>query len=296
MAWILLTLTSAFFIGFYEVAKKHAVKDNAVWLVLLYTSLVGAVIFTPFIILSRLNLISTDFILYVPAINLKEHLFILIKTSVVLSSWVLSYFALKHLPITIVAPIRSTSPLWTILGALIIYQEVLNTQQWVGIAITLFFFFLFSVAGKKEGISFKSNYWVWLAIIAAMLSSSSALLDKHLIKNINKVAVQAYFTVYQLVLLLPLVLVIRKKNPLSLAFQWRWTIPIIAIFLLLADFFYFAALNYEDSLLAVISTIRRGSVIITFALGAWIFKEKNLWRKGIFLLGILTGLTILLFS
>lgn len=296
MIWLVLTLISAFFIGIYEVAKKHAVQENAVWLVLLYSSLTGALFFLPVILLSKTGVFQEGFLFYVPKITAKEHLFILIKTVIVLTSWVLSYFALQQLPITIAAPIRSTSPVWTILGALLIYHERLTPAQWLGIFVTLGFFFLFSLAGKREGISFKTNKWVWIALLAAMFSSASALFDKHLIRSIDKVAVQAYFTIYQVVLLFPVVVLIRRKNKNSIPLDWRWTIPIIGLFLIVADFFYFAALNHPDSLIAVVSTIRRGSVIITFLLGAWLFKEKNLWRKGIFLVGILSGLAILLLS
>ncbi len=296
MVWLLLTLASAFFIGLYEVAKKHAVHENAVWLVLLYGSITGAIVFLPFIVLSSMGVIGSDFMLFVPQISPYEHFLILLKTAIVLTSWVLSYFALKHLPITIAAPIRSTSPIWTIIGALVIYQERLTPMQWLGLLVTLGFFFLFSLAGRREGISFKSNKWVWLALLAAMFSSSSALFDKHLIRSIDKVAVQAFFTVYQVVLLLPVVVIIRKNNPNSLPLKWRWTIPAIAILLIFADFLYFAALNDPNSLIAVVSTIRRGSVIVTFILGAWLFKERNLARKAIFLAGILAGLVILLLS
>ena len=38
------------------------------------------------------------------------------------------------------------------------------------------------------------------------------------------------------------------------------------------------------------------NVIVTFILGAWLFKEKNLTCKAIFLAGILAGLVILLLS
>lgn len=296
MVWLLLTLASAFFIGLYEVAKKHAVHENAVWLVLLYGSITGAIVFLPFIVLSSMGVIGSDFMLFVPQISPYEHFLILLKTAIVLTSWVLSYFALKHLPITIAAPIRSTSPIWTIIGALVIYQERLTPMQWLGLLVTLGFFFLFSLAGRREGISFKSNKWVWLALLAAMFSSTSALFDKHLIRSIDKVAVQAFFTVYQVVFLLPVVVIIRKNNPNSLPLKWRWTIPAIAILLIFADFLYFAALNDLNSLIAVVSTIRRGSVIVTFILGAWLFKERNLTRKAIFLAGILAGLVILLLS
>ena len=249
--WLVLTFISATFIGIYEVAKKFAVKDNEVWLVLFFTSLSAAIIYAPFIVLSQLQLLPPDFMLFVPTMTGKEHGLVLLKTSLVLCSWVLSYFALKHLPITIAAPIRSTSPLWTILGALLIYRESLSGQQWLGVVVTLGFFFMFSQAGKAEGVNFRTNKWVGLALLAAMFSSSSALFDKHLIRNIDKIAVQAYFTLYQVLLLAPVVFVIRRTAPPSTSFQWRWAIPIVAVFLLLADVFYCSALKQPGSLWAV---------------------------------------------
>ena len=67
----------------------------------------------------------------------------------------------------------------------------------------------------------------------------------------------------------------------------------ISIFISIADFAYFSALSSEDALIAIISMIRRGSVIISFAAGAFIFREKNLKAKALDLFLILIGLILL---
>jgi transporter family protein len=36
MSWILFSICSAFFLGFYDLAKTHALKDNAVFPVLFF--------------------------------------------------------------------------------------------------------------------------------------------------------------------------------------------------------------------------------------------------------------------
>ena len=174
---------------------------------------------------------------------------------------------------------------------MLIFHERLNGYQWVGIVITLFFFYWFSTAGKLEGISFKKNKWVWCIIGAAILASISGLYDKFIIARIDRIATQAWFSFYQVAILLPFVLFnekIRKRK--NVVFEWRWTILFIGITLVIADYFYFYALSMEGSLIAVIAALRRGSVLVTFILGSILFNEKNLKKKGLYLIGILIGI------
>jgi transporter family protein len=294
MIWLFLTIFSAFFLGIYEVFKKHALRDNAVWLVLLYSTFSSALFFITLIGFSKWGYIDAQSMVYIPQITVKEHLLVLLKTSIVLTSWIFSYFSLKHLPLTIAAPIRATAPVWTLIGAIIIYHERLSPLQWLGLLTTFTFFYLFSTTGSKEGISFKNNKWIWFAVLGTLFASTSALFDKFLIRSVDRLAVQAWFSIYQVVLLAPVVFVIRRTmaNPLPLI--WRWSIPLIGIFLVLADFLYFYALDFEDSLISVVSIVRRSSVVISFLFGALILRELNISRKAIFLGGILIGIAILM--
>lgn len=293
--WAILGLTSALFLGVYDIFKKLSLNGNAVIPVLFFSALTSTVLFLPAILLSWFSpgyMSSTS--LFVPNLSFSEHLQVVIKSAIVVSSWSLSFFALKNLPITIVAPIRSTSPLWTLIGALFIFHESLNGIQWAGIVLTLLFFYLFSTAGKLEGIEFKKNKWVLFIIGATILAAASGLYDKFIISRIDRIATQAWFSVYQMVILLPIVLLNekhRRKN--GIVFQWRWTIPAIGLFLIVADFLYFYALSYEGSMISMISALRRGSVAVTFLLGALIFQEKNLKKKGLFLLGIMAGIVLI---
>ncbi len=295
--WWLLAIISALFLGIYDVVKKVSVNNNAVLPVLLFSSLSGAIIFTPVLIASKVGIFTTDHLFYIPDITLKEHALLFLKSAIVVTSWIFSFFALKHLPLTIVSPIRATGPLWTLIGAIIIFSERLSFYQWVGIIITLTFFYLFSIAGKTEGISFRRNKWILFLILGTLFGAVSGLYDKYLLRQINRMAVQCYFTYYQVVLFVPLVMSIwwpvRKK---SSAFVWRWSIPLIGLFLIIADFFYFYALHIPDSMISIVSALRRGSVIIAFSFGAILFKEKNIKTKALFLIGILIGIGLLIFG
>jgi len=295
--WIILGLVSCFFLGIYDITKKVSLNSNAVIPVLFLASGTGALVFTPLIILSYFEVIPVASIFYVAPIALKTHGLILMKSMLVGSSWIFAYFALKNLPITIVTPIRATGPVWTLIGALIIYQEQYSAAQWIGIFVVLGFFYYFSLAGNREGINFKTNKWVFFIVIATLLGSFSTLYDKFLIANYDRMAVQAWFSVYMVPVYLPFVLLLwYPKRKQSTPFQWRWAIPLIGIILSIADFAYFYALTDDNALITILSVLRRTSVIISFALGAVIFKETNLKRKALALLGIFIGVLIIVFG
>jgi transporter family protein len=293
--WILLALVSSFFLGIYDVSKKWSLNDNAVMPVLFFATLSGMIIFAPFLLASAFaQEFSSQQAWFIPEQTLTAHLHFFLKAVIVGTSWILAYFALKHLPITIVTPIRASSPLWTLIGAVFLFQEQFTAMQWTGMAVTLGFYYVFALAGKKEGIHFATNRWIYLIGLATIIGAGSSLYDKYLIARYDRLAVQAWFSVYLVLFYLPVLLFLwypgrRRTTP----FQWRYSIILIGIFLITADFAYFYALSYTDSLIGIIASLRRSSVIISFFIGAMIFKDKNLRAKWYALLGILLGVFLI---
>lgn len=293
--WAFAALLSALFLGIYDIFKKLSLNGNAVIPVLFFSTLTSTLLFLPIVTGS---LFYPEFFhsigLFAPSLTLTEHLHVLLKAVIVVSSWILAFFAMKHLPVSIFAPIRSTGPFWTLIGALIIFHEKLNPLQWLGVSLTLLFFYLFSTAGKKEGIEFRKNKWIFFIVMATILGAVSGLYDKFIIKHIDRIAVQAWFSFYQAAIMFPILLFLwYPKRHNSTPFQWRWTIVAIAVSLVIADFLYFYALSLEGSMISMISALRRSSVLLTFTLGAFIFREQNLKQKGIYLLGILAGILLI---
>ena len=294
--WVFLALVSSVFLGMYDVFKKLSLNKNAVLPVLLLSTVAGAVLVSPLVVGS---LFFPEFFksihLYVPSISLHEHALIFIKSFIVVSSWIFTFHAVKHLPLTIIAPIRGTGPIWTLIGAIIIFQEHLNFLQWLGVFVTLSSFYLLSTAGKMEGINFRKNVWIFCIIAGTLLGSVSGVYDKFIIRKIDRLAVQSWFTFYQVIIMIPAITLFRWKLPKKErpVFQWRWSIPAIGLFLLIADFAYFYALSYSDSMLAIVSALRRGGVVVTFMFGALLFREGNIGRKGLYLAGILAGILLI---
>lgn len=297
--WVILALISAVLLGLYDVFKKLSLNDNGVLPVLFLSTVTAAVVVTPIVLGSVWFPDAFKQIhLYVPHITAREHGLIFLKSVIVVSSWIFAFHAMKHLPITLISPIRATGPIWTLIGAIIIFQERLNAMQWVGVAITLFFFYLLSTAGKLEGISFRRNIWIFCIIAATLLGAASGLFDKFIMRQIDRVAVQAWFSFYQVVVMLPAIALFRWAKPKAERppFEWRWSIPMIAIFLLFADYAYFYSLSIPDSMISIVSALRRGGVLVAFVTGAILFRERNIKRKGIYLLGILLGILIISFG
>ena len=155
MHWFTLSLLSAGFLGFYEIAKKVSVRDNAVPPVLYFNVLTSALLWLPFVILSRIASESIPFeTLRVDAISWTAHGQLFCKAVLAGTSWIFASFALKHLPMSIAAPIRASSPLWTIFIATLFMKERPAPLQWLGVAIILVSFWAFSLVGRKEGIHF----------------------------------------------------------------------------------------------------------------------------------------------
>jgi len=293
--WIVLALLSALLLGVYDIFKKVSLKNNAVIPVLTFSILISALFFVPLIVFSCVDPErARSFYIYVPNVAWDVHLFILLKALIVLGSWISAYFGMKHIPITIFSPVRATQPVWTVIGAFLIFSERLTLVQLAGVAITIISFFLFSLAGLKEGISWKKNRWIWLIILATLLGAVSGLYDKHLMLQYDRIAVQVYSTMYQAVIMIVITLFLwfpaRKKTT---PFQWRWTIVGISLFLILADFVYFWALSSDGALISVISTIRRSGAVVPFLYGAVFLYEKNLKTKVILLSGVLFGVILL---
>lgn len=293
--WLLLAFLSAALLGFYDVFKKKSLKDNAVIPVLGLNTLFSSLVFLPFILISAYKPDwLQDSMFYVPAAGWEVHRFIPVKSFIVLSSWVLGYFGMKHLPLTIVGPINATRPVMTLVGAMLVFGERLNLYQWVGVTLAIVSFFMLSRSGRKEGIDFRHNKWIFCIVLAAFLGAVSGLYDKFLMARFDRMVVQSWYNIYQLFIMgSVLMLLWWPKRKTTTPFRWDWCIICISIFLSAADFVYFYALSLPGSMISIVSMVRRGSVIVSFLCAAMLFREKNLKSKVVDLILVMIGMFFL---
>ena len=293
--WLTLAFTSAALLGFYDAAKKQSLTGNAVLPVLLLNTLFSALFLLPMIVSAECGFGWFDgTILAASSGTLRAHGLVLFKAVIVLTSWIFGYFAMKHLPITIVGPINATRPVMVLVGAMLIFGERLNACQWTGVVLTLLSLFLLSRSSRREGVDFRHNVWILCIAVAALAAVVSGLYDKYIMARLDPVFVQSWYNLYQFFMMAVLTAVVWwPKRHASAPFHWSWAIPLISVFLSLADFAYLMALRDPDAMISVVSMVRRGSVVVSFACGALLFRERNLRAKAVDLVLILVGMVFL---
>ncbi|MDR3309239.1 MAG: DMT family transporter [Tannerella sp.] len=292
--WLVFAFISSLVVGCYDTFKKAAVDDNAVIPVLFLNALISSLICVPFVILSYTTDILDGTLFVVPHVDWTTHGYVSIKSLIVLISWITGYAAVKNLPLTITGSIKATQPVITLAGAMLLFGERLNLYQWTGILLSILSFYLLSSSSRKEGICFTHNKWIFYTVVSVILGAISGLYDKHLLHSFDVMTLQVWFNIYQLIMITPILLLRwypHRKH--TTPFRWKWSILCVSLFLTVADWIYYYALSFPDSMISIVSMIRRSSVIVTFIAGAIFFHEKNLKRKAFDLFLVLLGMIFL---
>lgn len=285
--WFLPTVLSALALGFYDISKKHAVNKNSVMPVLFFATLSGSLLYV-------LTLALCGRVAAAAVCTPGQFGLVLLKSLLVSSSWICVYYAMRDLPISLASPIRASSPLWTVIGGIMLFGELPGVWQVAGMILIFSGYWLFAGLGKQEGFPPLSKS-ILLIFAGTLLGASSALYDKFLLNvcQLPREMLQFYFSV-DLVLVLGAAYLIRKfifKQGVS--FEWRWTIPVTGILLIAADYLYFYAVSLPEIHISILSLVRRCSCVVTFAFGVWYFKDLNVRRKIYALALILLGVAIL---
>jgi len=294
MHWIVASLLSACFLGCYELSTKHAVRDNAVLPVLFLANVCSASVWCGLLAVAAFAPGQLPAGLHVAGLTPHQHVLLLLKSAIVAASWVCSYFAIKHLPMSLASPVRATGPVWTLFGAMLVLGERPTWLEGLGVVITLGSFVLLSFAGRREGIHFHRDKWFGFLLAGTLLGAISGLYDKFLLgrAGFSAATVQCWFSIYLAALFLPLAVGWKLRLWPRHVFHWRWSILAVSLFLLVADFVYFDALRNPDALVSLVSSLRRGSVLVAFAGGLFIFKEQHGLAKLPAVLGVLIGIVL----
>ncbi len=294
MHWIVASLVSAVFLGVYELCTKHAVKDNAVVPVLFFSTITGAAVWGGLLLVDVLAPGSLPAALVTDSLTLFQHLQLALKSAIVAVSWIFTYFALKNLPLSLGSPIRATSPLWTLVGAVLFLGERPTFLETVGVLTTLVSFVGLSFVGAQEGVHFHRNKWVAFIIGGTLFGAASSLYDKYLLgrAGFTVPTVQAWFSIYLAVFFAPIALGWKRRWWPRNEFHWRASIPLIALALLAADYVYFSALRQPEALVSLVMSLRRSSTLVGFAGGLLLFGETNGWKKFPAVAGILVGVVL----
>lgn len=285
--WIVLALLSALTQGFYEVSKKEAVAANNVLLVLTLNVLMAALIMSPVVVGDMVSGMAW------PGGNAANCLFLVVKSVIVLSSWALGYVAIRDLPLTIAGPINAARPVLVLAGSILLFGEQLSLLQWAGMILGFVSLYLSATGGSADGFSLLNSRNLWLAIVSMVMGAASGLYDKFLLQRIEPSEVQAWYSLFQCLIMCGAVAVAHHGKGSRTPFRWRWAILLVPVFHTLGDYIYFHALSYPDSMVSVVAMIQRGSVLVTFIYGAVVYRERHLKAKAIDLAILFLGLVLI---
>ncbi|MCX8130292.1 MAG: DMT family transporter [Clostridia bacterium] len=286
--WLWLILISGAFLGLYDIFKKKALQRNTLFSVLaLYSSLCFIIVafeFTNAIQICRNNL-----------------LLILLKAVIIFFSWILGFISIKNMPISVITPFGTLSPLFSIILGIIVLNEKMGYIQLAGILIALLAYYFIGKAGAREVKGLFRSKYLYFMVLSMALSATSALIDKIALKNVNTGQLQFWFSLFLAALYISAFLANKlfnkkestnKKSEDTLLKNNIKKIPyfiiLMSIFLVISDRIYYFAVKMPDSQISVIMPLRKISILVSALVGGYIFKEENLKSKfyGMCLLGI----------
>lgn len=284
-------LVAGIFLGCWDISKKVALRSQNVISVLTAYSILSFVLVC--YEMKNAVLISGGTILLLA-----------VKSLIIYVGWNFMFLALQNLPISVITPFNTVTPLFSIILGIIVLGEVLKPMQWVGIAIMFVAYYFISKVGKFEVKHIFKNKYFYYMIIGSICNAITSLIDKIAIGQVTATLtakgmatsltshiVQVWFLLFMMIFY-GLTYISRKyvkKEALQL--KWDWNILFMSLCIILADRIYFAGLNMPNTPISIAMPLRSISIVISVLVGGLIFKEPNLKKKllctGILIIGIL---------
>lgn len=266
--WIIHTIIYAIFTGFFQCAKKKAVEKNSIYEVLAVFSLIAFIL----VAFTSNNVFN---------IEMHNIFIILVKSLVIVISWLFGLYAISRMPISLYSVINLSRIIFSIIMSVIFLGEQLTLSIISGtIIIILGLILVNNLSNKKEGQQAKEANLkiVLILLISCLFNSISAIIDKEIMKHITANQLQFWFLFF-LTLFYWLIILIKNKNVQFKKLKKNYWIPLAAITLIVGDRFLFIANENPDSKVVIMTLLKQISVIEGIVLGKILFKEKNIIKK-----------------
>lgn len=277
MEWILLTLVYGLLKGGREIVKKESLKKSSTVEVLFFYTLFGFILCIP----ASTDIASVD-ISYLP--------FVFIKSLVIFIAWILSFRAIKHLPISIYGILDLSRVLFSTLLGVTVLGESIGHNQGTGLILVILGL-VFLKARKSEEKENVKPLIVVFAFLSCMLNAVSGLLDKILTKHVSASQLQFYYMLFLTLLYLIYLIADRSEINVKATVKNYW-ILLLAVMFVIADKSLFIANANPDSKVTIMTLIKQSGCVVTILAGKFIYREKNMLHKFICMLVIITGIVI----
>lgn len=278
--WMVLVLVYGLLKGTREIIKKKSLEKSSVMEVLFFYTLFSFLFVAP----DAKNAMGLTGIQYI---------YIAIKSFIIFCAWILSFKAIKKMPVSLYGVLDLSRVLFAMLLGTIVLGEVLKPTQIVGLILVAAGLFMLKFRrGGKQKAEHVSAAIVVCAILSCMLNAVSGLMDKLLMKQMNSSQLQFFYMLFLVLFYLAYIIFSKEKLDFKGAIKNYW-IWILAIMFVVADRALFMANAAEDSRVTVMTLIKQSGCLVTILGGKFIFHEKNIGYKlccaGVIIAGIVVG-------
>ena len=284
MWWIPLVLLYGILKGVREIVKKKALEKNSTIEVLFMYTLLSFIIVLPE---ARTAMgMEPRFYLYVAS-----------KSFVIFLAWMMSFRAIKKMPISLYGVLDLSRVLFATLLGVIVLNEKLGVYQTVGLLLvsTGLLLLKYKPRSMREAVAIGEQRvetkYVVMAFASCMFNAVSGLLDKILMKDISSSQLQFWYLLF--LALLYLLFIIFSRTPVNLRSvvrnKWVWMLSVLIV---IADRALFIANGMPGSRVTVMTLLKQAGCIVTILAGRYLFKEKNTTHKMVCAMIIVAGIVI----
>lgn len=281
--WMWLVLLYGLIKGAREIVKKKSLQYSSVAEVLFFYTLFA-------------------FLMVLPdcknAMGISVHMlgWIFLKSLIIFCAWILSFKAIKKMPISLYGVLDLSRVLFATLLGSVVLNEVMSINQIIGLILVAMGLLLLKVhiplkkTDKDEKDKVKPIIVIF-SLLSCMLNALSGLLDKILMRDLNSSQLQFFYMLF-LVLLYGLYMWIGKeevnlkkavKNP------WIW---LLALLFVIADRALFLANADPESKITIMTLIKQSGCIVTLAAGKWIYHEKHVLHRALCTVLVVVGIVV----
>lgn len=263
--------------GGREIVKKKSLEKNTVLEVLVLYTLLSFVFILPTVPKAG-------------GVGWKTMIFIALKSLVIFTAWILSFKAIKQMPVSLYGIIDLSRVVFaTVLGVLVI-GETMTPAGIVGLILVCVGLVLCNTKKSNEKEKVQAKIIIY-TLISCLFNAISGVMDKILTRSITSTQLQFWYTLFLVIYYLLYILISREKIRFVSAVKNYW-IWILAIMFVIGDKALFIANQMPESRVTVMTLIKQSCCIVTILAGKLVFKEKNIAFKLFCAFIIISGIVI----
>jgi uncharacterized membrane protein len=282
--WMIFVLIYGLLKGTREIVKKKSMERSTVMEVLFFYTLFAFIMVLPDV--KNAGNVPDGFMKWIA-----------LKSLFVFSAWILSFHAIKKLPLSLYGVLDLSRVLFATLLAVAVLHETLIFNQIIGLILVSAGLLLLknpfkkNTGGSLNAPAKTSAVLIIFALMSCLLNALSGLMDKILMKDLNASQLQFWYTFFMVIYYLVYILIMRHKIRIKEALKNPW-IYLLALLFVLGDRALFVANNDPASKISIMTLIKQSGAIVTILAGRFIFKEKNTTHKLICAAIIISGIVI----